>query len=148
MLFDQGVLQVQQVVIAADLLPEFARLAGIGRAEQFFAPCSGHASERLAAVGPGVQPDGEVMPTPLLAVLPPNGQVVLLSRYRILTESDPEAVCHDAPDILDSVEPGKLGFGLVACGSPVLHRRTSRPLRAAARKRRAWECLPVALAGQ
>lgn len=99
MLFDQGVLQVQQVVVAANLLTELAGLARIGGPEQFLAAGSRHPAERLAAVRPQVQADGEVMPSPLLAVLPAEGEVVLLGRYRILAESDPEAVGDDAPDV-------------------------------------------------
>ncbi|HFF3792965.1 hypothetical protein I5U56_02045 [Stenotrophomonas maltophilia] len=121
MLFDKSDLQVQQAVIAADLLPELARLAGVGRSKQLLAPGSGHSAQQLAALRPRVQADGEVMPAPLLAVLPANGQVVLLGRHRLIAEPDPKAAGHDAPDVLYGVEPGELGSGLVACRSSALH---------------------------
>lgn len=109
MLFDQGVLQVQQVVIAADLLPELVGLAGVRRPEQFLTPSSGHATERFAAVGPWIQADGKIVATAVGAVLTADRQVVHFGRDRPVVQVDAQAVGHDAADLGDSIHTLLLG---------------------------------------
>jgi len=109
-LFDQCVLQVQQIVVGTDLLPEPARLSGVAGAVAVSAGRVAEAGHRLTHVVPRAQTDGEVMAAPELAVLAADQQVVFLASH--VTEAERKA--GDAADVLDGVEPCLLGFGLVA----------------------------------
>lgn len=101
MLFDQGVLQVQQVVVGADLLPEPAWFAGVARAEAVSAGRVAEPAHRLTDVVPRAQADSEVVAAPGLPVLAANQKMVHLAAH----EPVAEGVADDAADLGDRVHP-------------------------------------------
>lgn len=110
MLFDQGVLQVQQVVVGADLLPESPRFAGVAGSIPVGARGVAEAGHRLTDVVPGAQADGDAVASTLLAMLSSDQQVVLLAGHEAVTEG----IANDAADLGDCVHSLLLGNGRLA----------------------------------